>query len=160
MKSKVALLVCLLSLWAVNAWPQGITGTVTGSVKDASGALIPGASVTIISESKGLVSAPSLTNERGDFVFPNIEADTYTVQIEMPSFKTAKRKGVAVSPGSNVRLQPIALEVGGASETIEVSTEGPALLQTATGEKSYTIEPQQAEALPIENRNAMSLLSL
>jgi hypothetical protein len=78
----------------------------------------------------------------------------------MPSFKTAKRAGISVSPGSNVRLDAITLEVGAASETIEVNTEGPMLLQTATGEKSYTIEPEQAAALPIENRNSMSLLAL
>ncbi len=154
-----AILVAMLMMLPL-AHAQGITGTVTGSVTDSSGALIPGATVTLVSESKGLASPPSLTSERGDFVFPNVDADRYTLQVEMPSFKTAKRTGITVSPGSNVRIDAITLEVGAATETIQVSTDGPALLQTAGGEKSYSIEPAQANILPIENRNVLSLLSL
>ena len=73
---------------------QGITGTVTGTVKDASGGVIPGATVTLISESKGTSSAPVVTSATGDFVFPNLAADKYTIQVEMPSFRMLKRTGV------------------------------------------------------------------
>src|SRR5689334_24105507 len=86
------------------AYAQGVTGTISGTVKDAQGGVVPGATVTLISESKGTVSAPVITSGTGDFVFPNVTADTYTVQVEVPSFKTLKRAGVAVSPGSNIRL--------------------------------------------------------
>jgi hypothetical protein len=138
---------------------QGVTGTLNGTVKDTQGGVIPGASVTLVSETQGITSAPVITNERGDFVFPNLTADTYTVQVEMPSFKTAKRSKVAVSPGSNIRIGDIALEIGGAAEVVEVRAEA-ALLQTITGEKSYTIEPKQAAALPLGNRSFIAVLGL
>ncbi len=143
------------------AYGQGVTGTLSGSVKDSTGAVIPGASVTLLSESQGIVSTPVITNERGDYVFPNLAANTYTVQVEMPGFKIAKRSGVAVSPGSNIRLEALTLEVGGTSEVIEVSAESsPVLLQTTTGEKSYSITPEQTAALPVGNRSYVSLLNL
>ena len=72
---------------------QGVTGIVSGTVKDAQGGVIPGATVTLVSESKGTRSAPVVTNATGDFVFPNIAADTYTIHVEMPSFKTLQSNG-------------------------------------------------------------------
>src|SRR5262245_21927414 len=82
------------------ALAQGITGTILGTVKDAQGGVIPGATVTIISETQKTMSVPVLTNEQGDFVVPNVTADTYTVQIEMPSFRPLRREHVEVNPGA------------------------------------------------------------
>src|SRR6187455_2007716 len=76
------------------AFSQGITGTITGTVKDGQGGVVPGASVTLISETRSTSSNPVTTNAAGDFVFPNLTADTYTVQVEMPSFRTLRRDKV------------------------------------------------------------------
>ena len=130
--ASVAGLCLCLSLLAVAARAQGISGTVSGTVKDAQGAVVPGASVTLVSQSKGTQSSPVTTNAAGDFVFPNIAADTYTVQVEMPSFKTLKRSGVVVSPGSTVAIGALVIEIGGTSEVVTVKGESP-LVQTATG---------------------------
>src|SRR5215831_2175453 len=119
---------------------QGVTATVSGTVKDAQGGVIPGATVILISESKKTQSAPVVTNSTGDFVFPNVAADTYTIQVEMPSFKTLRRSGVVVSPGSTITVGAVAIEVGGTSEVVTVKGEAP-LVQTATGEKSVSIDP-------------------
>ena len=81
----------VLTIGASVAAAQGVTGTLSGTVKDAQGGVIPGATVTLISESRGTSSTPATTNSTGDFIFPNLTADTYTVQVEMPSFKTVKR---------------------------------------------------------------------
>ena len=89
----------ILAITSITAGAQGVTGTVTGTVKDAQGGVIPGATVTLISETRGTTSVPVITNATGDFVFPNLTADTYTVQVEMPSFRTLKRTGVEVNPG-------------------------------------------------------------
>ena len=76
----------------VGAAAQGVTGTITGTVKDAQGGVIPGATVTLISDTRGTHAgagrspAPPATSS-----FPNITADTYTVQVEMPSFRTLRR---------------------------------------------------------------------
>ena len=81
---------------AASALGQGATGTITGIVKDAQGGVMPGATVTITSDTRGTHLAPVVTGGAGDFVVPNIAADTYTVQIEMPSFRTlapGRRRG-------------------------------------------------------------------
>ena len=149
----------LLLTTALPAAAQGVTGTVSGTVKDAQGGVIPGATVTLISETKGTQASPRVTNGTGDFVFPNITADTYTVRVELPSFKTLNRTGVKVSPGSTITLGALTIDVGGASETVNVKGEAP-LIQAATGEKSFSIDPEQAAALPLANRSYIALLLL
>ena len=138
---------------------QGTTGTLSGTVKDVQGGVIPGATVVLISESRGTKTSPVVTNGTGDFVVPNITADTYTVQVDMPSFKTLKRTGVIVSPGSRIDLGAVTIQVGGGSEEIVVRGEAP-LIQAATGEKSISIDPAMAAALPLNNRSYIALLVL
>ena len=92
-----------LAMASVSLLAQVNTGTVLGTVKDAQGGVIPGATVTLISEARGTRSAPVVTNESGDFVFANVTADTYTVEVTLESFKTSQRSGVAVSPGTRDR---------------------------------------------------------
>ncbi len=149
----------LAVLIATSALAQGVSGTISGSVKDAQGLVLPGATVTLISESRGTRSAPAVTSVTGDFVFPNIAADTYTVQIEMPSFKTLKRSGVAVSPGSLVAVGTMTLDVGGASEEVIVKGEPP-LVQAASGERSFTVNTDLVANLPIAGRTSNAVLSL
>ena len=94
--------VLVLGIIGVPAWAQITTGVVTGAVKDDQGAVIPGATVTLLSETRGTRVAEVVTADNGDFVFPNVAGDTYTVQIALPGFKTLRRSGVAVSPGDRV----------------------------------------------------------
>src|SRR5262249_58892471 len=84
----------VLTPWLAVA--QITTGTVSGNVKDPSGAVIPGATVVLISETRGTRSTPAITNESGDYVFPNVTADTYTGEVSLDAFKTARRTGIAV----------------------------------------------------------------
>ena len=149
----------LLALTTGPADAQGVTSTVAGSVKDTQGAVVPGATVILISQSKGTHSAPAVTSGRGEFVVPNIAADTYTIQVEMPSFKTLRQSGLIVSPGSTITVPALIIEIGGTSEVITVKGETP-LVQTATGEKSMSIDPAMAAALPLNNRSYLALLVL
>ena len=86
-----------------SALAQVNTGTVLGTVKDGQGGVIPGAVVALISEARGTRSAPVMTNGNGEFVFANVTAETYTVEVALESFKTSKRSGIAVSPGARHR---------------------------------------------------------
>jgi hypothetical protein len=138
---------------------QGVTGTMTGTVKDTQGGVIPGATVTLISDTRKTLSAPVITNASGDFVFPNVTADTYTLQIEMESFRTLRRSGIAVSPGSIVAVGAVAIEIGGTSEILTVKAEAP-LVQTASGERSFTVSTESVSNLPLANRTFDSLLAL
>src|SRR5947209_12123332 len=96
----------ILGVLVAPAAAQITTGTVSGTVKDPQGAVIPGATVVLISETRGTKSAPAVTNETGDYVFPNVTADTYTVEVALDAFKTVRRKGIAVSGGDHVGIPP------------------------------------------------------
>jgi carboxypeptidase family protein len=149
----------MLGALAVPASAQISTGTVSGTVKDAQGGVLPGATVTLVSEARGTRSAPVITNERGDFVFVNMAADTYTVEVTLASFKSLKRSGIAVSPGSRVAVGTLTLDIGGASETVEVKGEAPQI-QASSGERSFTISTDAVTNLPIATRNFADLINL
>src|SRR5687767_7376675 len=125
----------LLCMLALPARAQLTSGSVGGTVKDVQGGVIPGATVTLVSETRGTRSIPVTTDANGDFVFPNVTADTYTIEVEMASFKTLKQSGITVTPGPRLAIGVLTLEIGGAAETVSVKGESP-LIQTATGERS------------------------
>lgn len=149
----------LLVAIATTAFAQGVTGTLAGTVKDQQGGVVPGATVTVISQSQGTKSAPVVTNATGDFVIPNIAADTYTVRVEMPSFKILNRTDVQVSPGSRVSIGTLTIDIGGATETVNVRGESP-MIQATTGERSFSITTDTVTNLPLASRSYDSLLGL
>ncbi len=138
---------------------QITTGNITGTVKDAQGGVIPGATVTLIDEAKGTRSAPATTDGTGAYTFPNVTAATYTVEVTMSGFKTAQRRGVPVSGGDRVSVPSMTLEVGGQTEAVTVIAESP-LVQAQSGERSFTVTTQQVENLPINHGNFTSLVQL
>ncbi|ODS59594.1 MAG: hypothetical protein ABS36_01310 [Acidobacteria bacterium SCN 69-37] len=124
------------------------TGTVAGTIQDSSGGVIPGAVVVLISETRGTRGVPAITNATGDYVLPNITPDTYSIEVTMPGFRTARRTGVPVSGGERVAVGILVIEPGGASETVDVTAEAP-LIQAQSGERSQTISSIQVESLPL-----------
>jgi hypothetical protein len=146
-------------LFALPASAQITTGNINGTVKDAQGGVVPGATVVLVSESRGTKSAPVVTNATGDYVFPNVTADTYTVEVTMEGFKTTSRKGIKVSGADRVAVPSLTLEVGGAAETVNVTAESP-LVQSSSGERSFAISQEQIENLPINHGNFISLTQL
>ena len=87
------------------------TGTIIGTVRDGQGGVIPGATVSIVSETRG-TSIDAVTNATGDFVLSNIPGDVYTVKVTLSGFKTTERKAVPVSPGDRVALGTVTLGAG------------------------------------------------
>jgi Carboxypeptidase regulatory-like domain len=151
---------CLVALvvGAVPAVAQITTGNVLGSVKDSTGGVVPGATVVLISEARGTKSVPAVTNATGDYVFPNITADTYTVEVTMDGFRTVRRTQITVTGGDRVTVPAITLEPGGAEETVNVTSEAP-LIQASSGERSFAISTVQIENLPINHGNFTSVTS-
>ncbi|HEV2985365.1 MAG TPA: carboxypeptidase-like regulatory domain-containing protein [Vicinamibacterales bacterium] len=135
---------------------QITTGTVSGNVKDPQGAVIPGATVVLTSETKGTKSAPAITNDAGNYVFPNVTPDTYTVEVTLEAFKTVKRGGIVVSGGDRVGIPPLTLEPGALAETVTVVGQSP-LVQTQSGERSYAVSSKQIETLPFARNNFTSV---
>src|SRR5258708_4593752 len=101
------------------------TGTLTGSLKDAQGLVVPGAAVTLTSEARGTQLPPAFTNAQGDFVFANVPPDTYTIQVAMTGFKTLKRSGLGVSAGDHVGLGTLVLDIGGLTQSVTGQSAAP-----------------------------------
>jgi hypothetical protein len=154
----LALAMVALCAGALDATAQITTGTIAGTVKDSQGGVVPGATVVLVSEARGTRSAPAVTNAQGDYVLPNVTADTYTVEVTMEGFKTIKRTGISVSGGDRVAVPALTLEVGGASETVNVTAEA-ALVQSQSGERSFAVATEQIENLPISRGNFTSVTS-
>src|SRR5262245_41350721 len=150
---------CAALLLAVPASAQITTGLVTGTVKDSQGGVVPGAVVVLVSETKDTRSAPAVTNATGTYVFPNVTPDLYTVEVLMEGFKTVTRRGIRVSGADRVSVPAVTLEVGGTTETVNVSAESP-IVQASSGERSFAVATEQIENLPINHGNFTSLTAL
>lgn len=152
----VAIALCAI---VAPASAQVTTGTISGTVKDAQGGIIPGAAVTLTSDTRGTKLPDVFTNAAGEFTFINVPADTYTVQVAMAGFKPRKQSGIAVSPGDRQALGVFTVEVGGLTDEVTVQAETP-MLQARSGERSFTIPTSAVENLPIANRSFTAIASL
>src|SRR5438874_4500638 len=120
---RVAAAAALALISALPAFAQITTASVTGTVKDPQGGVIPGATVTLISETQGTQSANVFTNNNGDFTFANVKSDRYTLQVTMQGFKTLQKSGIVVSAGDRTLLGAMTIEVGGLTDTVQVKAE-------------------------------------
>src|SRR5207244_12337699 len=117
--------------------PAQAPATVAGTGKDTQGGSIPGATITLVSESRG-TTFDTQSTATGDFVVSNVPGDVYTVRVSMDGFKTTERKGVAVSPGDRVAIPAITIEVGTLTETVLVTGDAPAI-QAQPGARSFVV---------------------
>ena len=154
----LAMLLILGVLTTRHASAQITTGTVSGSIRDAQSAIVPGATVTLVSTTRG-TTTETVTSGDGNFVFPNVTAGAYTLRVSMDGFKTLERPGILVSPGDRVLVPTLTIDVGALSETVTVASEAP-VLQGSTGERSFTINTESVANLPLADRNFATLASL
>jgi outer membrane receptor protein involved in Fe transport len=153
------LLTAILALLTASpAVAQVSSGNVAGTVKDAQGGVVPGATVTLVSQTRG-TTLDTTTNESGDFVFPTVAGDTYTVRVTMDGFKTLERRDVPVSPGDRVAVGTLSIELGALSETVTVAGDAP-MIQARSGERSFVVTTEEVSNLPVANRNFAALTSL
>lgn len=155
----LALALCAAWGIAAPASAQITTGAVTGKVMDAQGGVVPGATIVIVSETQGTKTAPVVTNGEGQYVIPNVTADTYTVQITMTGFRSLSRQGVKVSGGDRVVVETQVLQVGGTTENVTVTAESP-MLQAATGDRSSALTRAQLENLPISQHTFLEFITI
>jgi len=142
---KLQIVVCLL-FFTLSAWAQTDRGTITGTVADATGALIPGATIEARNVDTGAVYQAG-SSETGNYTIAQIPAGTYQVSVTLPGFKRFVRTGVIVEVARVVRIDTT-LEVGAAAESVTVEAESP-LLKTESGEVSHNITTDQLNALPV-----------
>jgi hypothetical protein len=150
-------LLCFCILLAGTALAQSPAGTLTGTVKDSSGALVPGVTITMRNVATN-ESRQGLTNDVGLYRITNLPRGTYEAKAEMTGFKTITQTDVLVTVGETVRLD-FNLQIGQLNENITVTSQA-ALVNTEEGRISNLVDERRVMDLPLNGRNAMSLMEL
>jgi len=150
----VAALSLLCSLSVPSALGQAVYGSILGSVTDPSGAAVNGAKISVTSQTKN-VTTDATSNDSGNYSVTHLIPDVYTIRIEAQGFKVLEFKDIQVSADAGSRVDG-QFQVGGSSETVEVTSEAPQL-KTDRADVSTEFSGKQLEELPIFNRNFQSL---
>lgn len=151
------LAVFFIALAAAGVWAQAITGTILGSVTDASGAVLPGVTITAINTGTNQART-TITNESGVFSLPSLQIGTYRVEAELTGFKKEIRSGVTLQVDQRARIDFV-MQVGQVSETLEVTAEAP-LVQTDDSSVGAVIDSRKVVELPLNGRQFESLVQL
>src|SRR6266699_5274890 len=151
----VAALVVLwsLTILTASAFGQAVYGSIFGTVTDPSGAAVAGAKVTVTSVRKN-ITEQATTNADGNYSITHLIPDVYTVKAEAPGFKAFQTSNVVVSADTAARVDG-QFQVGGATETVEVTAEAPQL-KTDRADVAIEFNQRYVEDLPVLNRNFTS----
>ena len=137
--------------------PQAATGTINGVVKDTTGAVIPGVTVTDTEQQTGIaVSVKSLHD--GAFIIPNLAPADYRLEVEATGFKRLVISGLKVNVGA-VLTQDMVLEIGVTTESIQV-TGRTSLVETTSGGVGATVQVSHVLEMPLVDRNVFKLVDL
>jgi hypothetical protein len=151
-------LVAVLCLAAHSAaWAQTGTSSLIGEVTDAQKSVIPGATITLTNTSTN-ISQTAISDERGAYRFANMPPGRYEMKVELAGFKTSVISDVVLQVDTTARQNAV-LELGGVTETVQVTSEAP-IVNTTDASLGNALSPQQIRALPVEAQNVVHLLSL
>ena len=143
-------------LGCATAWAQG-TAQLTGTVKDQSGAVLPGVEINATQTATG-AKRTTVSDETGNYVLPNLPIGPYMVEASLPGFKSYVRSGIVLQVGSNP-IVPIVLQVGQVAEQVEVKADA-ALVEVRSTGIGQMIDNQRVLQLPLNGRNATELIFL
>ncbi|MGH9403619.1 MAG: carboxypeptidase-like regulatory domain-containing protein, partial [Terriglobia bacterium] len=135
---------------APGLYAQVDTGTITGTVTDPSGAVVPGATVDLINQETNF-KLTATTDSSGSYTFTPIKIGTYTVEASFRGFQQAVHKDVSVQVQANVNVS-FALQTGSVTQTVQV-TAAPPLLETASASVGQVVGQRQVNNLPLNGRN-------
>jgi len=147
----------LLTTIAASAWAQSGSGEIVGSVKDAQGGVLPGATLTLRNQATG-VARTTVSETDGRFRFPALSPGRFTVTAELPGFSTVAVRDVEITIGLAL-TQDFTMQVQSVAESVTV-TGDPPVVDTTKSEVSGVVTQQQMETLPINSRQYLSLALL
>ncbi len=148
--------VSLLLLLCGESLAQLVTGSISGSVTDASGGAVAGAKVTVINERTGEARAAQ-SNDAGGFTFPALQPGAYTIKVEREGFRGLERKNLVLTANDKLSLGDLELQVGQVSETVQITAEG-SLVKTVSSENSALLSATQLDLQQAKGRDVVSLL--
>jgi len=155
------ILLVLFALGITLAGPsnaQNENGSIAGRVLDPSGRSVPAASVTAASADRQFTQTVK-TDAQGQYVFPTLSPDTYTITVEAANFEKFVQQNVILHAAEKMGMPDIALAVGRVSETVTVSAEQ-AALQTQNAERTGTVENKEMENEAVNGRTPLTLVAL
>jgi hypothetical protein len=149
-----------LLFMAGTASAQSTAATLSGTVKDSSGAFVPSAKITLSNRATH-VSRTLMTNDSGLFVAPDVEEGVYDVSVEKQGFRTLTSTGVVVNPQERLSLGEMVLQVGTSTDSVTVTADaGQMQLQADSGERSADVTNTQLRDLALNGRNIHDLAKL
>ncbi|MGA8741911.1 MAG: TonB-dependent receptor [Terracidiphilus sp.] len=156
---KIALWVGLcIALFGVTARAQYEDGSLTGTIHDATGAVVSNAFVIVTNVNTGIAMKVT-TNGSGDYEVPSLRVGTYGIRAEAPGFAPAEATNISIAVGGRARID-LTLKVGQANATTVEVSDVALQVETETSERGQTISGYQTEALPLVSRNFSDLLAL
>ncbi|HEY2930892.1 MAG TPA: TonB-dependent receptor [Acidobacteriota bacterium] len=153
----LAAIVILLLLTLSPVYPQAGTATITGTVTDQSGAVLPGVQLTVRDPATGFLRE-TVTNDTGNYNIPGLKPSTYEITAELPGFRRQKQSGFRVEIDQIARLD-LQLQVGEMSELVEVQARAQ-LLHTESSTIGSVIDSKKIQDLPLNGRNFVQLALL
>src|ERR1700693_2772667 len=150
------LLLTMLSI-VPHAHAQSTGGRIRGTVTDTSGAAVTGAPLALTDEATN-VTRSTVSGSNGEYIFLEIPVGTYDLNVTQQGFKRYERKGVTIDLNHGANLD-IALQVGGSTETVEVTGSGP-IVDTTSTTLGAVVNERDATQLPLNQRDVYQLLQL
>jgi hypothetical protein len=126
-----------------------------GRISDSSGAVLAGVSVTLVNQATG-VAQQAVSNENGDYAFPQVQVGVYRLEFDQTGFKKNVRRDVNVDLNQVVTLNMV-MQIGEARETVDVTSEAP-LVDTTSTQLGAVMDSQQVSGLPLNARDTYQLL--
>ena len=153
----LAIILFAIAGFGSAAVAQVTTGSILGTVHDASGAVVPDATITVVDAGKGTTIVKQ-TDAQGNYTVPYLLPGTYNISVESKGFKRSVQNNVVVDIDQKAQID-FALEAGGASETVEV-TSAPPLIRLDSSELGQVVGKREVQNLPLNGRNFAQLVYL
>src|SRR5437868_189559 len=150
-------LLMALAAWSSPLFAQVKSSAITGTVTDSTGAILPGAKVTVTETGTGTVNTTQ-TNEQGQYTVPYLPLGKYTVEVTAEGFQTFRKTDIDLAGGTTIR-NDVALQVGSTTTAVEVVAEALAI-QTENATVATAVNAQQIQDLPNINGNSLYFATL
>ena len=137
---------------------QTTSASVSGTVKDAQGGVLPGVSVALVDQNRG-TQQDVMSDENGNFLFPYVQPGTYTVKLSLTGFQTLEKTGVLVNANDRLMAGNFTLTIGQLSESITVAGVS-SDIQLRSGERAYTLQSAAVQNIAVNGRSFFGLAML
>ncbi|HEU5337303.1 MAG TPA: carboxypeptidase-like regulatory domain-containing protein, partial [Terriglobales bacterium] len=148
---------CFAAASTLFVYAQGTGGRILGRVNDPTGAVLAGVQVKLVNEQTG-VAQTTQTDKTGYYEFPTVPVGTYDLQYEQSGFKKAVKKGITLLVNQVITMN-MAMQVGGAQDVVEVTSEAP-LVDTTSTQLGAVVNDRSMTSLPLNSRDTYQFLQL